>query len=1343
MFSVEDLLISHGYKLSKNSTSLYENRCDGYQHEGAEKSAHGTLNGFPAKSRAYTCVKKPATKSYLNDNESGYVSQGQQPGYHQDVWSLANTHASEGRFYDQPQLASSHPKTDKDLAYWRRRGQDFSILFGCTETGDSEMKGIAAPRALHGHDKESQWEVGGGTERMRPTGLQENWKTPADYRWQSLRAEAWNPPTKLGRLLSDGDRERLLQDSYSARHGEATVASRNKGKSQSLPRVLSPESLRCIEMPSSVNNHSLSRTKTTSCPQARLAQESSKRLEPTAHFLPLPKPKYGRPLKPPPYELHRQTRGMLEPTLLPDGQQKDEAVSLTKGNEQSQDACAQDSCLEPPVYIPPPCYKSPAQQSIDQYLPSKVPEYDACFNNGLQHPVERAILSYQPSVSNFGTREQHCKDEQIPQDKKRHRKHAESYLSSVQYIPFDDPRIRHIKVAHTDSLQEGASRMRDANRISPCAFQESAQVELEHDSAFLDTSDSFNTAAVKCSQFSDSSVHSSRWLAESNVDQDNSALPIQRNCYDAGNDRSHKYPKSRPLAQSPPTEAPCETVTKIKTFEPGMAVQSRRSSKKKMNETIFCLVSVPVKAELNLPDTDRNNNLTQGADEKNGFDNSRVLQEQSLLSTSSTDLELQALTGNMTHKNELPKQELWRPEFKQMNDLRLLQPAKHKELQYSGSWPGDQYKDQQTQTSFTEEPKLLQLSHSLGPSRSTKGPATQWLRNAVPTTESVTLATLTADDRKRQQDAYRVKGKVDLGPSSSKVCSRTAARAPEACQKNPPCASCASLPGQERETSSVLREEASAACSSKELFGQFLLKPVGRRPWDVISELESFNKELQEQEESSEDGVENEDKQKRGEEKEGTPEGGTCRTEGMSQGGRPTVQLETDMLVAPVFQQVREKSKAEHLSQSESLNAWVIDGLHINARSQSCLQAKEAGESVRPADGYVTAEPRKQEVEERVIKQAMTTPRPIAKILLDSYSDEEHYNPFNGIRFRETAQVKNHRDDEVDFDRIKNNTVPWNNLALERGSGVCLSLSDRNHGLSEPDLRSVGLESGHAPGTEQLDCYGEGEVTEIPPNESLQARAARILGIEVAVESLVSDSSALQDEHFHSDNTPESLELSAERALGSKREAEVTSSEGRRKCGWTESSLFIGDRNVTLRSVENQKSEQEAVLDKPHFEHHKGLYRQGENQTTSLESVVLPFSERNLVHWGAEKKARSTSKVIETLQGKLASPPSRAAVDRLVRMKEVDSVSRMRRLSIKNADSVEDGEEQTKGVEERGSNGSLASNELTRKMSHGSSVSKRIISLAENGLLDNISDRKAGRDLFCLDAYDPTRVERV
>ncbi|XP_007437187.1 junctional protein associated with coronary artery disease isoform X1 [Python bivittatus] len=1314
MFSVEDLLISHGYKLSKNPTNLSENRSDGFQHEDIDRrSGQTTLNGFPTHPGTYPNSKKSIARGYQNVNENNHVIQGRQlNANHKDFSGLANVHALQGGLYDQSQLSwSSHSKTDKDLAYWRRQGQDFSLL-GYPDRADSETKGMAAPCALFGHDKESQWEIGGGLENMR-TNTQETWKPPGDYRWQSLKTESWNQPTAFGELVPDTDKERLLQDMYSVRRDVAT--SHVKSKSQSFPRVLSPESFNCAEMPSLISS------KHHKAPG--LALETLKHSEPATHFLPLPRPKYGRPLKPPSYEFHQQTRGTLETSSLQDDQQKDKAgCYLTKVNEP-----VQDSSLEPPLYIPPPCYKSPGQQSMNQHVPKEVPEYDMCFNNDMQVPEQRIFISSQPSINQFQTGDEHYKNEQILYNSKRHLRHGENCLSSVQYIPFDDPRIRHIKITHPADLQKD-DNVGDANRINSNVFHKSS-VEQEFNNSFLDLPDSINTA-IKCNQVSGSSVYSSRWLVESSVDQDSCALSTQRDSYDVGNDLNCEYPKGRPSAPSPHMELSCETLTKVKTFEPGTEIQGKKSSKKKTHETIFCLVSIPVQSELNMPDTDRNNNVTQGASEKNGLDTSGVLQEQSFLSTSSTDLELQALTGNMTNKNELQKQELWRPEFKQMNDLRFRQPAKHRELQYSGSWPGDQYKDQQTQTSFMEEPKIQQLLHGSQPRKSNTLTTGHLLRYGSSTIEP-TLSILPADDRKGRQVTSPVKGQGHLDKPSKTECSRTSVLNPKAGQ-NATCASGTALPGREREPSFAHKEERNSPCSSKELFGQFLLKPVSRRPWDVISELESFNKELQEQEENNEDGTETENKQEREEEeKERRTERGTCRDNEKSQDHRSNAQSLNVTPATSVFKQGTDKSKFESVSVSKSSDARVVFSDHVYVRSQ----VKEMDKAVKAENGYVAPKQKKQEGGRRVIKRAVSL-HPIKPNVSGPLDNEKRSNPFNSINFRE-ASAENYKDNVVGFDKLKR-AAGRNILAVETESVVQLSLTNRNQGHSEPDLRSVGLDDGEGSGTGALDSC-----TEIPPNESLQARAARILGIEVAVESLIADNETLPDEHSRSENMPQSVELSNEKMLGGGMETNMTSYEGKQKCGLSKRS-FVGE-NISLGSIKDQCSGEEMLTAEQYFQHHHDISRHQEDHAHPLESVVLPFAERKSLPLNVEKRPRSTSKVIETLQGKLASPSSRAAMDRLVRMKEVDSVSRMRRLSIKNAESGEDGDEdkQLKGPEERGNDASFGRNEFPRKLSHGSSVSKRIISLAENGLLDNRNMKKTGRDLFCLDAYDPSRVERV
>lgn len=158
----------------------------------------------------------------------------------------------------------------------------------------------------------------------------------------------------------------------------------------------------------------------------------------------------------------------------------------------------------------------------------------------------------------------------------------------------------------------------------------------------------------------------------------------------------------------PQSEGTCKTYTKLRKFETG--VQSKKSSKKKSNATIFCLVSIPVKSESLVLATDTNNNdFKLVADKTRGLCQGSALQEQSLLSMSSTDLELQALMGSMAWRRTSPRQGLRESEDGQIDDPRILHLIKPKELQASSPWPGHQYRDQQTQTSFHEDSKSSQL----------------------------------------------------------------------------------------------------------------------------------------------------------------------------------------------------------------------------------------------------------------------------------------------------------------------------------------------------------------------------------------------------------------------------------------------------------------------------------------------------------------------------------------------------------------------------------------------------------------------------------------------------------
>ncbi|NXE09599.1 JCAD disease, partial [Lophotis ruficrista] len=1314
MYSVEDLLISHGYKLTKNPPVSYENRYDGYRHEVAgNRSAQRRLNGFEAESRAGAYSKKPLVKTNSSSTESSHGSQGRQagPGYHHDLQGLSTFHTSEGGVYDRPQLAwSSQPKTDKDLAYWRRRGQDFSVLLGYSQKGGVEMKGLAAASGAPRHPKESQLKMGTGTGYVRRSGLQESCEVPGDCKRQSLGMESWNQSKKVGRQMSEGEREKLLQELYSLTLGDNVLSTHNKGKSQSLPRVLSPESMRSVEMPSLSNsNNSLSVSKTPSYPTNRLSVEPAKHHETGSHFPPLVKPKYGRPLKPPSYELQRQTRVPAEAAGFQDHFQKDEPISyLAKANEPRQDACIQDSGLEPPVYIPPPSYKSPPHQNMSPHPLNEVPSNDTYASSNQQGPAERVVPCQRPAMNTFEAGSDPCKDNHLPHGKQSHARRTTDHLRSVQYIPFDDPRIRHIKIAPPEGLQDNTKYTENACSPSSSALQE-RNLEVQYNSAFLDASNLSSFA--KGERTSDSSTHNNRWLAPSIRDQENCALLDQRDScsttnHSPRNEASTEYTKGKLSVRNSHMDNTCETVTKVKKFEPGTGMQSKKSSKKKMNETIFCLVSIPVKSESNLPDTDRNNNITQSPD-KNGFDNNGALQEQSLLSMSSTDLELQALTGSMTNKNELQKQELWRPEeFKQMNDLRFIQPTKHRELKYSGSWPGDQYKDQQTQTSFAEEPKSPQFFHGTKPGQpSSNKPLSPKFLGCTASTLGSKQAELPSDERSCKQSAYGMKGQMYLSQSSNSAFSRTAtsvlqAPSPKAHQSQP-------MPGQEKETGflskgDVVKGEAGAPCNSKELFGQFLLKPVSRRPWDAISELESFNKELQSQEEStsSEEDLESAAASLQA---GALTQRRASRNEKLNQEAVHGGKLVMVVPEVPVFKSGRVKSKSE---------SWSVGTEHGGepgcVGSQGSSQPRGSSEGVGPADGSLITEMKTGEAKSRTSMQPVRVD-PLKRVLSSSPSSSCHSNPFNNPVLQEMSKDQNY----LDFVKLSKGATPTNDTVLERGSVVRLSLTKRNQGHSEPDLRSVGLDVAPGPGANNSDHSSNANAVEIPVNESLQARAARILGIDIAVESLLPDDHAGPHPGTSPANSAQDFESSVESTVSDKDGKKEDSYEGRRKCGWTESALFVRVGGRSLYPHEHQTTHQEAsakTLVTEQVPEQPASPSQGEDQNLVCKSATYQHSE---------KRVRSTSKVIETLQGKLTSPPSRTAMDRLVRMKEVDSVSRMRRLSIKSAESGEEVDEEklSRVQEERGS-----------KLASSGAVSKRVISLSENGYLGGMDKKKINRD---------------
>ncbi|TKS79437.1 Junctional protein associated with coronary artery disease [Collichthys lucidus] len=258
MYSVEDLLISHGYKLPKSgppSATPYDKRPADCQRELVDNRAgRGTLNGYEAdRGTSITGIygsRQALVKGYpATDNESGERNQRRKEagigiGILGDTQPLGDSLATDSgevacvsvsahpctpgivsttafhqagqMFYDVPSLTYSEPLSydERDVSYWRRRGQDFSILLDYADGRELRASaGAWRPQALiaaeeHRAERQAQqlWEdiswlrdLDAAPGQLRVTG---------ERKCQSLGTEEWRPAVGLGRQLSDGDGDR-------------------------------------------------------------------------------------------------------------------------------------------------------------------------------------------------------------------------------------------------------------------------------------------------------------------------------------------------------------------------------------------------------------------------------------------------------------------------------------------------------------------------------------------------------------------------------------------------------------------------------------------------------------------------------------------------------------------------------------------------------------------------------------------------------------------------------------------------------------------------------------------------------------------------------------------------------------------------------------------------------------------------------------------------------------------------------------------------------------------------------------------------------------------------------
>lgn len=288
-----------------------------------------------------------------------------------------------------PQLQS------KDVSFWRRRGQDFTVLLDYAnyrEPHGSEPEKYVEPEGLQqvrGQElsvedrlrvsqerqcwvaqvqaqTQSQAKVQAHNRSKEREAAFHQWKMAAERKYQSLGTEEWHPTVSSGPQLSQSEDKCWAQEQQrlNARTPEGMVVHpRTKAKSQSMPRMLQPESLQYMDVALSgpelyrrVNGHPPSSFQNLY--RAPHWPENGRPASANQLSMTL-KPRFTRPPRPPSYEMHQQIRGSCEVLSGRESvplQARDRTpIPISRTTDHHLDYFAQDS--GPPVYIPPPSYK--------------------------------------------------------------------------------------------------------------------------------------------------------------------------------------------------------------------------------------------------------------------------------------------------------------------------------------------------------------------------------------------------------------------------------------------------------------------------------------------------------------------------------------------------------------------------------------------------------------------------------------------------------------------------------------------------------------------------------------------------------------------------------------------------------------------------------------------------------------------------------------------------------------------------------------------------------------------------------------------------------------------------
>uniref|UniRef100_A0A668W2A7 Junctional cadherin 5 associated a n=1 Tax=Oreochromis aureus TaxID=47969 RepID=A0A668W2A7_OREAU len=1320
MYSVEDLLISHGYKLPKSdppSATPYDKRPADCQRELVDNRAgRGTLNGYEADRGASITGIYGSRQALVKGYPSIDIESGDRNQRRKEFGIVGECFFP--LFCNPPRPAPS-----LSLSFLS------PLLTGACQYSEE----YRAERQAQQLWEDISWlrDPDAGPGQLRVTG---------ERKCQSLGTEEWRPAVGLGRQLSDGDGERWAQDHYRLRTPEGFFHPRTKAKSQSLPRVLSPEGSDRRELipsrPSLPDRQRISST-VFSGPYSRYIYGGGRdrwgrSIGPSSHVALLPKPRFSRPLKPPSYEIHQQTRGSAEMLAIDQGvKQKDRPIYYPRGGDLRQDYFAQHSAItgmEPPGYIPPPSYRRalpPRAVSVNRnemanlrwraealQMPSSDPGrwfYRQASSSWLEPYGERSA-SYRKQVLSSGHEEQ---------------------PGHARQLPTEDPRAKQISGGPGGNSLTDLDKMRNTNKEIP-----SAKIlgQSTHDSAFPpQQGPALNTETRKTAP-SDSDS-SNRWPNRGIKKSDSVASEQTRTPFLP----SSILGKPPPPPCKPADQGVSETVTEVKKAEQPEPPEKDKTKnlKKRLSETIFCLVSVPVTPQLTGTIRDQNNNNEKSPDPADSPSGNKTghLTNQSLQSTSSAEAELQALTGSIASSKTSS-----RASSKMFKKLPCRPPKinHYKELKLSGSWPANQYRDQETQTSPEARkaaPENKEAQQDPVP------PGTE----VTPDSSGVVGTAF----------SFPIKGVKSLKLSSNSAFSLTSTFSN---QLNKSTAQQPAVP-----PSGNVEEIKPAANKGQEKFEPFLLKPATQRPWDAVKELETIKKEVQDQQQQQSSKQPSVDK---------------C-IEDLNEAYKDILELGTASNKVPngsvqIPERIKIRLTSEPLNKPSSLRrsavSWSVDPEYREVKSafsrpatKSVTFSKQLREElpVPPREtGFreyrvVAHLSRRRSNDGRTVKLDLPD-EPIETPLCDfsptthttaaevPWADRQPMQDASTLTsppdYEDICQTLRQSRDPSDASKASaghsrpNDTETLQDLSAESEEEcpICKrelenqmrqgplpplheensSDSSANQNGSPPQCTalespaedtkteepnaSCSNQTGSevcAEKTEQhsltQENVGEGEKTDNAQAENLDSlcivNPAESIPVDGATEDLSSAATVLAADQ------PTDPQVTEEQSVNETATEEEKSEDKEATAGETpEGSAGKQTAEVKTEEQDNATPVDKQEQEKKPFalpEHRLGLRTHlgrdlpglPEFPPDRLPLSVPPNLDRRLsLSLEGERRSKGPSQRIEALQNKLAISPGRVAVERLARMRDVDVMYRVRRLSIRSTDSGE-GETEAEG----------------------------------------------------------------